>query len=118
MSNWLVLVVDSRNELQTRRTASGKEEDLSKLFDLNQEAERWACRKLVECGSDCVAMIQHTRSMGKDGQPLTIKITRDQALGKLFPKAKSPATKTTQSKNGHSFYRMSAKQTRVEFSRG
>lgn len=118
MSNWLVLVVDSRNEVQTRRTPKGKEEELSKLFDLNQDADRWACRKLVDCGSDCIAIIQHTRSMGKNGEPLTLKITRDEAMGKLFPHKKGPAVRVTKSKRATSFYQMKVGQTRIEFSRG
>jgi hypothetical protein len=118
MSNWLVLIVDARNELQVRLTASGKEEDLSKLFDKSGDAERWATRKLVECGSDCVAIVQSTRMMARDGNPLTLKITRDQAMGKMFPKAKGPAVKSTLSKNAPLTFRMTCHQTRVTFSHG
>lgn len=118
MSNWLVLIVDSRNELQIRYTASGKPEELRKLFDKSGDAERWAQRKLVECASDCLAIVQSTRMMARDGNPLTLKITRDQAMGKQFPKAKSPAVKVTISKSAPLSFPWKVKETRVTFSGG
>ncbi len=118
MSNYLVLILNDRGELQTRFSSSGEEQELRKLFEKSQEADRWAHRRLVECGSDCYALVQHTRMMKRDGTPMAIKITRDQALGGMFPKAKGPAVKSTLSKNAPLTFRMTCHQTRVEFSRG
>lgn len=118
-NNYVVLIQDRFGVLVSRFTSSGKEVELREMFDKHQDCERWAIRRLVQdCEPLSVAIIQSTRMIGKDGSPLTIKITREDALHKAYPKPKSPALRVTKNKRGVSFYQMHVGQTRVEFSRG
>lgn len=119
MSNYLAIVMDRWGRLMSRTTPSGKEVEFRELFDLSQDAERYSVRRLVQdCGPGCYALISSTRMMGKDGAPLVLKLTWEDAQFKAFPKPKAPALRTTKSKKGTSFYQMHVGQTRVTFSGG
>lgn len=121
MSNYLVIVMNRYGVLQSKITPSGKEVEFRQLFEKHQEAERYGIRRLEQdCEPGSYALIQSTRMIGKDGNPLTIKITREDALHKAYPKPKSPSTKTTIGcQTTISFAdRMRVKETRVTFSHG
>lgn len=119
MSNYVVIVMDRFGVLQTKVSSSGKETEMRQLFEKSQEAERFAVRRLVQdCGPLCYALIQSTRMMTKDGSPLTVKITREEAFAKQFPKERAPAMKTTLSKGAPLTFRWIMRPTRVSFSHG
>ena len=118
-NNYLVIVMDRWGRLLSRTTPSGKEVEFRELFEKSQDAERYAIRRLsLDCEPLSYALVQSTRMMDREGNPLTLKITREEAMHKAYPKPKSPATRVTKSKRGVSFYQMHVGQTRVEFSRG
>lgn len=119
MSNYLVIVMDRWGRLMSRTTPSGKEVEFRELFEKSQDAERYAVRRLsLDCEPGSYALIQSTRMIGKDGQPLTLKMSREEAMHKAYPQKKAPALRVTKSKKFGSFYQMKVGQTRVEFSRG
>jgi hypothetical protein len=119
MSNYLVLVLDRYNVLQTKISPSGKESDMSQLFPKHQEAERWGIRRLVQdCEPGSFCLIQSTRFIGRDGSPLTLKITREEAMSKHFPKAKSPATKVLTGKSAPLSFPWKMRESRSTFSHG
>jgi hypothetical protein len=114
MSNYLVLVLDRFGVLQEK---NGKE--MRQLFPKHQDAERWAQRRLIEDSQPgAVALIQATRMMSKSGEPLTIRLTREECFAKQFPKPKTPSMKTTLSKNAPLTFRWVMRPTRVSFSHG
>lgn len=118
-NNYVVVVMDRWGRLCSRTTPSGKEVEFRELFEKSQDAERYAVRRLSQdCEPLSYALIQSTRMMDKEGNPLTLKITREEAMHKAFPKPKSPAMRVIKGKRDVSFYRMKTSQTRVEFSRG
>lgn len=118
-NNYLVIVMDRWGRVCSRITPSGKEVEFRELFEKSQDAERYAVRRLsLDCEPLSYALIQSTRMMSKDGSPLTIRLTREDAMFKAFPKPKGPATRVTKSKKFGSFYQMKVGTTRVEFSRG
>jgi len=118
-NNYLVIVMDRWGRLLSRTTPSGKEIEFREFFEKSNDGERYAIRRLTQdCEPGSYALVQATRMMGKDGSPLTIRISREEAMHKAFPKPKTPAMRVTKSKKATSFYQMKTSQTRVEFSRG
>jgi hypothetical protein len=118
-NNYLVIVMDRWGRLQSKINAGGKEVEMRQLFEKSQDAERWARRRLIQdCEPGSYALVQHTRMMTKTGEPLTLKITREESFAPHFPKAKAPAVKTTLNKSAPLTFRWIMRPTRVEFSRG
>lgn len=67
----------------------GEEKDLIEGFELGQRANEWAYRRLFEQGEGSYAEVVATKLITANG-PMTERFNRDQAIEKLFPRAKGP----------------------------
>lgn len=110
---WEVTCYDSRGNVQTRVNAKGETVDLSESFALQQRASEWADRRLVhDCASDCFATLIHVPS------GLEAVIMRNDAMGRVFPKIKTPVIKQTGSRDGKLSFGTKVHESRAVFSRG
>jgi hypothetical protein len=97
----------------SRRKPNGEWEEMTKTFDMSQEAQRWLDRRLVFDGaSDYVGVIQHCLS------PVQETISRDEAIARILAGKKMASHRITGGKTTALSFRPKVKETRVEFSRG
>ena len=112
--NWVVTVYDEKRVIQTRINAKGEVEDLIKGFDMAQDADRWADRRLYEGASDWFAEVVHSfiPNVGSI-------IERADAIARIEKKPKGPAIhQKGKSTKSLGFGPGKAHQTRVSFSQG
>lgn len=112
--NWVATVYDEKGVIQTRINAKGEVEDLIKGYDLGQDADRWAMRRLYEGASDWYAEVVHSfiPNVGN-------RIDRSDAIAYIEKKPKGPAIhQKGKSTKSLGFGPGKVGQTRVTFSHG
>jgi len=112
--NWVATVYDENGVIQTRINAKGEVEDLIKGFDMGQDADRWAMRRLYEGASDWYAEVNHSfiPNVGS-------RIERSDAIAFIDKKPKGPAIhQKGKSTKSLGFGPGKVGQTRVTFSHG
>ena len=96
--------------------AQGKE--LQQGFDLGQDAERWADRRLVESAPDCICKIVHTTVKDRNGNPMVAEVTREEAYSRLYKGRKMASHKKVGVSMSRLGFGVKAKNDRFYFSRG
>ena len=111
--NWVATVYDEKGVIQTRINAKGEVEDLIKGFDLGQDADRWAMRRLYEGASDWYAEVLHSfiPNVGS-------RIERSDAIAFIDKKPKGPAIHQKGKSTKSLGFGTKVGQTRVTFSHG
>lgn len=116
---WLATIYDAAGHVCTRINAKGEEEDLIKSFDMSLDADRWCDRRLFDGASDWYGVVQSTRMVNGQGDPIANVILRQDAMARILKMPKGAITRKTGGGSGRlSFGIKNGKTTRVEFSRG
>jgi len=108
---WRASIYDAAGVLQTRINAKGEEEDLVKGFDLGQEADRWADRRLFEGTHGWYAVVEHTIIPN-----ISTRIERGDSMARILKQPKGPAIHQKGKSTKTLGFGVKAKQTRVTFS--
>lgn len=116
--NWIVTVFDKNGKVATRINAKGEVEELTKSFDLGQDADRWADRRLVEGEPDCIAVVQHATILNKHGEPLSQTILRGDAMARAFKVQGGPVMRKTGGTTSSLSFRPKAHNDVSKFSHG
>jgi hypothetical protein len=109
---WRASIYDASGVLQTRIKNDGEEEDLVKGFDLGQDADRWADRRLFEGTHGWYAIVEHTTIAN-----VSSRIERGDAMARMLKQPKGPAIQQKGKSTKTLGFGVKAKQTRVTFSR-
>lgn len=107
---WTATIYNAKGEVCTRINEKGKEEDLSKTFDLSSDADRWVDRRLFDGASDWFGVIQ--------GHGVESTIIREDAIARILKQKKGPATRKVGSTSSSLGFKAKAVQDRCYFSRG
>jgi hypothetical protein len=110
--NWIAAIYNSQNILQTYTNNKGEKKELIKDFDVSHEASDWADRNLIECASDCFAIIQHNHSYTKE------IILRADAFARVFTKKTLPVISIRSKTTNSLSFGTHVKRSRVSFSKG
>jgi hypothetical protein len=98
-------------------TQDGK--DLIHNAAMQQDAQGWCDRRLNESAPGSYAIIVANNLISpKSGLPLTFKVTRDEALGRLNAKKAGAVTKGENKSTGRLSFGIKAKNDHCHFSRG
>jgi len=116
--NWVVTVYDRNGRVETRVNAKGESEDLIQGFELSQDADRWADRRLVEGSPDCYAVVQHSTMTTKDGDPLATVVMRGDAIERAFRAPKGAAMRKVGGSTSALSFRPTVKNHVSKFSHG
>lgn len=108
---WKASIYDAAGVLQTRMKNDGEEEDLVKGFDLGQEADRWADRRLFEGTHGWYAIVEHTVLTN-----VSSRIERGDAMARVLKQPKGPTIHQKGKSTKTLGFGVKAKQTRVTFS--
>jgi hypothetical protein len=109
---WRASIFDASGVVQTRTNSKGEEEDLIKGFDLGQEADRWADRRLFEGTHGWYAIVEHTTIPN-----ISSHIERGDSMARLLKQPKGPTIQQKGKSTKTLGFGVKAKQTRVTFSR-
>lgn len=109
---WIVEILDAKDHICTRVNAQGEVEDLVKSFDLSQDADRWADRRLFEGASDWYAKVSHATIN------VVTFIQRNDAIARVLKQPKGPAIHQKAVTTKTLGFGVKAHQTRASFSRG
>jgi hypothetical protein len=109
---WTVEVLDAEGHICTRVNSEGEVEDLVKDFDLAQDADRWADRRLFEGASDWHAKVSHATLN------VVTYIQRSDSLARILKQPKGPAIHQKAVTTKTLGFGVRAKQDRASFSRG
>jgi hypothetical protein len=113
--NWTATIFDSKDIIQTRVNSKGKVEQITKGFEMSQQADQWACLRLCDGASDWYAIVE------SGSMPIATKITREEAMGRIMGRLPGKGSPVVQGKGkggGSLGFGVKVKETRVEFSRG
>jgi hypothetical protein len=110
---WKATVFNAKGEIQTRIKEDGDEEELVKGFDLGQQADRWADRRLFEGTEGWYAIVEHTTLAN-----IQSRIERGDAIARILKQPKGPAIQQKGKSTKTLGFGVKAKETRVTFSRG
>ncbi len=113
--NWTVTVYNSKDVIQTKVNSKGKVEEITRGFDLSQQADQWACLRLCDGASDWYAMVEHS------AMPIATRITREDAMGRIMGRLPGKGSPVMQGKgkgSGVLGFQPKVHQTRVTFSHG
>lgn len=116
--NWIATIYDAKGNVATRINPKGEVEELTKSFDLGQEADRWADRRLVEGEPDCIAVVQHATILNRHGEPLSTTILRGDAMARAFAATKGPVMRKTGGTTSSLSFRPKAHNDVSKFSHG
>jgi len=108
---WRASIYDAAGVLQTRINTKGEEEDLVKGFDLGQEADRWADRRLFEGTHGWYAVVEHTIIPN-----ISTRVERGDSMARILKQPKGPAIHQKGKSTKTLGFGVKAKQTRVTFS--
>jgi len=108
---WRASIYDAAGVLQTRINPKGEEEDLVKGFDLGQEADRWADRRLFEGTHGWYAVVEHTIIPN-----ISTRVERGDSMARILKQPKGPAIHQKGKSTKTLGFGVKAKQTRVTFS--
>lgn len=109
---WRTTIYNVDGVVQTRINAKGEEEDLIKGFDLGQDADRWADRRLFEGTHGWYAIVEHTIIAN-----VSSRIERGDAMARILKQPKGPTVAAKGKSTKTLGFGVKAKQTRVTFSR-
>lgn len=110
---WSVTLFTAKGEVATKVNAEWEVIELSQNFDLQQRASEWADRRLTQdCSADCFGVIIHTPTS------LEVVVLYVDAMGRQNPKAKSPFSKKTGSRDNKLSFGVKAGNDRAHFSHG
>jgi hypothetical protein len=110
--DWIVKIVDSLGEVQTRVNAKGKIEELDKSFERASDADNWAVRRLLEQSSDCHAEMTHSI------MPISTLMTRQDALAIALKSKRGPSYHQKKMTTNRLGFQMTCKQDHARFSHG
>ena len=110
--SWRTTIYNADGVVQTRINAKGEEEDLIKGFDLGQDADRWADRRLFEGTHGWYAIVEHTIIAN-----VSSRIERGDAMARILKQPKGPTVAAKGKSTKTLGFGVKAKQTRVTFSR-
>lgn len=110
--SWIATVYNATGVIQTRINAKGEEEELVKDFELGQEADRWADRRLFEGASDWYAEVANARVN------LMNRVERSDAIARILKQPKGPSIHQKAVTTKSLGFGVKAKQDRSSFSRG
>jgi hypothetical protein len=109
---WLTTIYNSSDVVQTRLNAQGEEEDLIKGFGDASSADRYADRNLIECSSDCYAVVESTT------MKVRTVILRADAMARLLRNKKGPVIHQKGKSTKRLGFQMTCKESRARFSNG
>lgn len=112
VKHWTVTIYDACGNVCTKVNSDGDAEDLIKDFDLCQDGDRWAHRRLFDGACDWYAEVKHNSA-----NVITI-IPRDEAVSIIMAKKKGPVVRQPPKSGGSLSFRPKVKETRVTFSHG
>lgn len=117
---WTATIFNAKGEIQTRKNENtGEDKDLVQNFDSSSDADRWCDRRLFDGESDWFGTVTSNKMTGKDGQPISTVILRQDAIARILAQPKGPACrKTGGSTSKLSFGMKAAVTTRASFSHG
>jgi len=87
-------------------------------FDMGQDAERWADRRLVESMPGCICKVVHTSVKDRNGAPMVTLVTREEAFARVYKGKKLAAHKKTGVSMSRLGFGVKAKNDRFHFSHG
>jgi hypothetical protein len=116
---WVATIYNAAGQVQTRINPKGEEEDLTKGFDLEQDANRWVDRRLFDGCPDWFGTVVSTCMVDTKGDALSTVILRADAIARILKQPRGPMVRQPPKGGSRlSFGIKNAKTTRVEFSRG
>ncbi len=99
--------------------AAGDDITLRQGFDSCSDADRWCDRRLFDGAPDWFGTVVSTKMFGKDGQPISTVILRQDAIARILAQPKGPACRKTGGSTGKLTFGMKAAvTTRASFSHG
>lgn len=116
--NWLATIYDKEGNICTRVKEDGKEVSIQQEFDQPQEADRWVDRRLFEGQTDWFGVVSHTTKTNKDGEPLSVTITRTDALARILAKKAGPVMKGQAKSSGKLGWGVKTRPSHAKFSHG
>lgn len=111
-----VKVVDAQGNLQYKKNEDGEWKPIEAWFDMPQDAERFAIRRLVEGAVDWFGVIDHNSRL--NGMVNWSTIDRDEAYYKSFKAGAKPVIKRTGQAAGRIGNNMRIKNDKSYFSQG
>ena len=111
--SWRATVYDAEGVVQTRTTEKGEVEDLIKGFDLSQDADRWADRRLFEGTHGWYAVVEHTIIPN-----ISTRIERGDSMARILKQPKGPTVQVRGKSTKTLGFGVKAKESRASFSRG
>lgn len=117
---WTATIFNASGEIMTHKNGNtGEEKDLVQNFDSSSDADRWCDRRLFDGASDWFGTVVSNKMHGKDGQPISTVILRQDAIARILAQPKGPACRKTGGSTGKlSFGMKAAVTTRASFSHG
>lgn len=110
---WRATIFDAAGNVQVRVKEDGDEEELVKGFDLGQDADRWADRRLFEGAEGWYAIVEHTSIAN-----VQTRIERGDAMARILKQPKGPTVQVRGKSTKTLGFGTKVKETRVTFSRG
>lgn len=111
--SWRCTVYLPDGTVATRTTPKGEVEDLIKGFDLSQDADRWADRRLFEGTHGWYAEVEHTIIPN-----VKSRIERGQSVERILKQPKGPAIQQKGKSTKTLGFGVKVKESRSSFSRG
>lgn len=111
--SWRATIYDAAGVVQTRTTEKGEVEDLIKGFDLSQDADRWADRRLFEGTHGWYAVVEHTIIPN-----ISTRIERGDSMARILKQPKGPTVQVRGKSTKTLGFGVKAKESRASFSRG
>jgi hypothetical protein len=109
---WRATVYNAEGVVQTRETPDGPEE-LIKGYDLAQEADRWADRRLFEGAEGWYALVEHTTLSN-----VVSRIERNDSIARILKQPKGPSIQQKGKSTKTLGFGVKCKESRCSFSRG
>lgn len=109
---WITTIYNAAGVIQTRINPKGEVEDLVKGFEMGQEADRWADRRLFEGASDWYAEVANAKVN------LMNRVERSEAIARILKQPKGPSIHQKAATTKSLGFGVRAKQDRSSFSRG
>jgi hypothetical protein len=111
-------IYNARGEIQTAKNAEDENVDLVKSFDLIQEANRWADRRLFDGAPDWFGTVVSNLQTDSDGQNLSWTVLRDEAIGRILATKPGAVCKKPPKSTGRLSPQMKVSQSHCRFSKG
>lgn len=111
-------IYDKNNNVLTFIDSKGQTQDLTKSFNLPQEAERWVDLRLVEQSAGAFAVIKHSNTNQETVVNRESSYMSRGALSRVFKPQKVALHKNTSKRSASLRSHMQVKQDYASFSRG